>query len=446
MYRFLTNCQDGVSIVGKLVVRGGKRLYGEVQPSGGKNAVLKLMAASIISHDVCVIRNVPDIIDVRTMIGVLQGLGVRVEYSNDGVLVVDAAEIGSYEPPRQLVKEMRASIQIIGPLLARLGKARVYQPGGCEIGTRPINYHLDGFRALGARVTEQQGYIQLEAGHLEGAEIHLDFPSVGATENIMAAAVLAEGTTIIRNAAKEPELIEEQEFLNQMGARISGAGTGTIRIDGVRKLHGTEYSVEPDRIETGTFMVAVAMTGGAVFIRNAISEHVEPVAAKLQECGVAVAKHSNGILVVRDRVIKSSSIQTMPYPGFPTDMQPQFTALLTIAEGPSVITENIFNSRFKHVDEMRRMGADITVEGRTIMIRGVPTLSGAEVSATDLRAGAALVVAGLSADGITEVEEIHHLDRGYEKFEAKLAGLGADIRRVETTDLSFTMQEKAVGC
>jgi UDP-N-acetylglucosamine 1-carboxyvinyltransferase len=430
----------------KIIVRGGHRLTGDVSLSGGKNTVLKLMAASVMSKGTCIIRNIPDISDVHTMTGVLRGLGVMVDHSQWGTLIIDASNIETFEAPRQLVKEMRASIQTIGPLLARLGKARVYQPGGCEIGSRPINYHLDGFRVLGAKVTEQQGYIMIEADRLRGAEIHLDFPSVGATENIMAAAVLAEGTTTIHNAAKEPELIEEQNFLNQMGARITGAGTSCIQIEGVNELYGTEYEVGPDRIEAGTFMVAVAITGGEVFIRGAIAEHVEPVIGKLLECGANIRKCRNGILVKGNSIIKPVSIQTMPYPGFPTDMQPQFTAFLALADGPSMITENIFSSRFKHVDEIRRMGSDIRVEGRTIIIRGVPTLSGAEVTATDLRAGAALVLAGLAAEGVTEIEGVNHIDRGYEDFVGKLMRLGADIKRVKVLSSVGSEREKAVGC
>lgn len=435
-----------MSSMEKIIIRGGYRLTGDVTLSGGKNTVLKLMAASVMCKGTCVLRNIPDISDVHTMIGVLRGLGVKVDCSQRGTLVIDASSIETYEAPRQLVKEMRASIQTIGPLLTRLGKARVYQPGGCEIGSRPINYHLDGFRALGATVTEQQGYIMIEADRLRGAEIHLDFPSVGATENIMAAAVLAEGTTVIYNAAKEPELIEEQNFLNQMGARITGAGTSCIRIEGVKELHGTEYTVGPDRIEAGTFMVAAAITGGEIFVKGAVAEHVEPVIGKLLECGVSITKCRSGILVRGNNSIKPVSIQTMPYPGFPTDMQPQLTSLLTLADGPSMVTENIFNSRFKHIDEMRRMGANVKVEGRTIIIRGVPKLSGAEVTATDLRAGAALVLAGLAAEGVTEVEGVCHIDRGYEDFVGKLARLGADIKRVKVLDPLSVEQEKAVGC
>ncbi len=431
----------GVKAMEKLIIRGGHCLNGKVNVSGAKNAVLKLMAASIMASETCVIHNVPKIADVITMIGVLKGLGIDVEYAS-GTLTIDPRGLNTYEAPRDYVREMRASIQVVGPLLSKLGKARVYQPGGCEIGSRPINYHLNGFKSLGAKIQDGQGFIQVEGERLEGKEIYLDFPSVGATENIMAAAVMAEGTTIIRNAAKEPELIEEQNYLNQMGACIRGAGSDIIRIDGVKKLRSAEYTVTPDRIEAGTLMVAALMCKGQVFIENVTCEHVEPIIGRLVECGADIVKYEKGVFIKGNRPIMPLTIQTLPYPGFPTDMQPQMVALLTLADGASMITENIFNSRFKHVDELRRMGADLKVEGRTVMIRGVPGLSGAQVKASDLRGGAALVIAGLVAEGVTEVEGIHHILRGYENFAAKLRGLGANIQTVKILHNGERQQEK----
>lgn len=415
----------------RLKIIGGKRLQGVVRISGAKNAVLKLMAAALLAKNRCLIRNVPRIRDVETMVGVLRGIGVEVEWEEETVLAIRTPDGLRFTSPDELVREMRASVQIMGPMLSRIGRVKLYQPGGCVIGQRPIDLHLKGFQALGAQVVEDHGYVYVQANKLHGAEIHLDFPSVGATENIMAAAILAEGTTVIRNAAKEPEIIEEQNFYNRLGARIRGAGTDTIRIEGVSRLNEREidYTVIPDRIETGTFMIAGVFTGGDVTVEDVIPEHVEALISKLREIGVAIEIGEDWIRVMGPKQFKAADVTVLPYPGFPTDLQPQITALLTVAQGTSVITENVFGSRFRYADELVRMGATIRVESRNAIVKGVNNLSGATVSAPDLRAGAALVLAGLRADGVTTVEGLQYLDRGYEKIEHKLVGLGAEVIR-----------------
>jgi UDP-N-acetylglucosamine 1-carboxyvinyltransferase len=417
--------------VDRLKIIGGNRLRGSISPSGAKNAVLKLMAASLLTNNLCLIRNVPWIRDVETMIGVLRGIGAEVKWEDDTVLSIISPDGLGFSAPDELVREMRASVQVMGPLLSRIGRVKLFQPGGCVIGQRPIDLHLKGFQALGAEVIEDHGYVYVQAKKLRGAEIHLDFPSVGATENIMAAAILAEGTTVIRNAAKEPEIIEEQNFYNRLGARIRGAGTDTIRIEGVSRLNEREidYMVIPDRIETGTFMIAAVISGGDVTVRDLIPEHVEALISKLRELGAGVQIGEDWIRVIAPDRIKAVDVTVLPYPGFPTDLQPQITALLTVAQGTSVITENVFGSRFRYVDELVRMGAMIRVESRSAIVKGVNQLSGATVIAPDLRAGAALVIAGLRAEGVTTIEGLQYLDRGYEKIEQKLAGLGAEVTR-----------------
>lgn len=419
-----------------LSINGGRRLEGTVTISGAKNAVLKLMAASLLTNNRSLIRNVPKIRDVEIMVGVLRSLGVEVTWEEETVLSIKPGAVLAYCASDELVREMRASIQIMGPLLTKVGRVKLFQPGGCVIGPRPIDLHLKGFQALGAEVVEEHGYVYVQAEKLKGAEIHLDFPSMGATENIMAAAILAEGATIIRNAAKEPEIIEEQNFYNRLGARIRGAGTDTIRIEGVAQLNNKEidYMVIPDRIETGTFMIAAAITGGSVTLLEVIPEHVEALIAKLRETGVEVEARDEQIQVKAGSNLKAADVTVLPYPGFPTDLQPQMTALLSVANGSSVITDNVFGSRFRYVDELIRMGAVIRVESRSAIVKGVPSLSGATVSAPDLRAGAALVIAGLAATGNTQIEGLQYLDRGYVNIEAKLAGLGADIQRIEIKD------------
>lgn len=419
----------------KFVVRGGTRLVGEIEVSGAKNAALPIMAACLLSPKRCLLRGIPALLDIDVMRGVLELLGAKVVVAGEQMLI-DAGAIVSEAVPRMLTQKMRASNLVMGPLLGRFGRARISAPGGCAIGERPMDLHLKGFEALGAKVRQVAGEtIEAEATRLRGAEIHLDIPSVGATENIMMAAVLAEGTTIIRNAAREPEIVDLQNFLNGIGGRIRGAGSGMIRIDGVSRLGAVEYKVMPDRIECGTHMVAAAMTRGDVFIRGVIPEHVEAVTAKLQEVGAEIRKYDEGISVCLNRPPKSVDLITMPYPGFPTDMQPQMMALMCLTSGTSRVTETIFEKRFQHVEELRRMGGRITVDGRTAIIEGVRNIVGTTVRATDLRAGACLLLAGMAASGVTTIEHIEHLERGYAQLDRKYNNLGARILR--TSDISL---------
>ena len=418
----------------KLIINGGKPLHGRVRISGAKNAVLPIIAATLLGQDSpSCLEEVPALDDVHTLTEVLVQLGVKAEFNPDkNTLKVDCSNITSCEAPYDLVRKMRASFLIIGPLLARYGKAKISLPGGCAIGTRPIDLHLKGFEALGAEINIGHGFIEANAPKgLTGARIYLDFPSVGATENIIMAACMADGQTVIENPAQEPEIIDLANYLNVMGAKIRGAGTNVIKINGVGKLVGRNYTIIPDRIEAGTYMVAAAMTKGDVYIEGAISEHLKPVIAKLKEAGVTIEENIDGIRVACDNPIKAVDIKTMPYPGFPTDMQAQFMAMLTVAEGSGMVTETVFENRFMHVDELKRMGAHIKVDGRTAVVEGVPSLKGSQVKATDLRAGAAMVLAGLVAEGETAIGYIHHIDRGYDNLVSKLIGLGADIRRVD---------------
>ena len=418
----------------QLVIHGGNPLRGHVKIGGAKNAVLPIIAAALLgSRGVSVLDDVPALEDVYTISSVLRSLGVKADYSaKEHRLTIDASRIETISAPYELVRKMRASFLIMGPLLAREGRAEISLPGGCAIGTRPIDLHLKGFEALGAKIDITQGAIHASAPHgLKGARIYFDFPSVGATENVMMAASCAEGQTILENPALEPEIVDLANYLNVMGAHIRGAGTNQIKIDGVPGLVAADYTIIPDRIEAGTYMVAAAMTHGDVFIENAISEHLKPVVAKLKEAGAQIEEDIAGIRVRADGAIKAIDLKTMPYPGFPTDMQAQFMALLAIAEGTSVVTETVFENRFMHVDELVRMGAQIRVDGRTATVEGGRVLKGAAVRATDLRAGAAMVLAGLVADGETRVGYIHHIDRGYDDLVAKLVALGADIRRTE---------------
>ena len=418
----------------KLVIHGGRRLEGRVKISGAKNAVLPIIAATLLGQDSpSLLDEVPALEDVHTITEVLQKLGVKAEFRKEThQLFVDSTVIGSCEAPYDLVRKMRASFLIMGPLLARCGQAKISLPGGCAIGTRPIDLHLKGFEALGAQIRVGHGFIEAAAPEgLKGAKIYLDFPSVGATENIIMAASMAEGQTVLENPAQEPEIVDLANYLNVMGAKIRGAGTNVIKIDGVPKLTGRDYTIIPDRIEAGTYMVAAAMTRGDVYIENAISEHLKPVIAKLKEAGVTIEEDVNGIRVTCDRRTKSVDIKTMPYPGFPTDMQAQFMAMMAISEGTGIVTETVFENRFMHVDELKRMGAKIKIDGRTSIVEGVENLYGCQVKATDLRAGAAMVLAGLVAEGETQVGYIHHIDRGYDNLVEKLVGLGADICRVD---------------
>ncbi len=416
---------------GKYIVMGGNRLVGKISVGGAKNSVLPIMAAALLAEGKTTIENVPYLSDVEVMKEVLRHAGAVVEHKHRR-LEVEADKIQTSEIPETLTRKLRASNLVMGALLARMGKANVAYPGGCSIGSRPLDLHLKGLQLLGAEIKEKGGFIQVRASQLVGADIHLDFPSVGATENLMLAAVLAKGTTVIRNAAKEPEIVDLQNFLNAMGAHVRGAGVGTIVVKGVKSLRGTKHEVIPDRIEVATYMIASAITQGDVSITNAIPEHVEPVIAKLRETGAEVIVERDTIRVCGPSSLKSVNIKTLPYPGFPTDVQPQMMTLLTISQGASMVTETIFENRFKHAAELRRMGADITLEGRVALIKGVPRLSGAFVEATDLRAGVALVLAGLVAEGITVVENISHILRGYECIDRKLNQLGAKIVCVET--------------
>ncbi|MBR4641927.1 MAG: UDP-N-acetylglucosamine 1-carboxyvinyltransferase [Selenomonadaceae bacterium] len=417
-----------------LVIKGGNRLSGTVKISGAKNAVLPVIAATLLGQDkeTC-LDEVPNLDDVRTISEVLRTLGVKVRHEpENNKLYVDATSIKNITAPYDLVRKMRASFLIIGPLLARLGSAKISLPGGCAIGTRPIDLHLKGFEALGAKISIGHGYIEAVAPEgLKGAQIYLDFPSVGATENILMAASMAEGQTIIENPAQEPEIVDLANYLNLMGAKIRGAGTNVIKVEGAKKLTARDYTIIPDRIEAGTYMIAAAMTRGDVYIANAISEHLKPVIAKLKEAGVKVIEDVDGIRVICDRRPKAVDIKTLPYPGFPTDMQAQFMAMLTISSGTGVVTETVFENRFMHVDELRRMGARIKIDGRTSVVEGQEKLTGCQVKATDLRAGAAIVLAALVAEGETQVGYIHHIDRGYDNLVQKLVSLGADIKRVD---------------
>lgn len=430
----------------KIIVRGGQRLHGTVRVEGAKNAVLPVIAATLLASDgKSVIRDVPTLSDVYTINEVLRNLNAEVVFENNTVTVNASRELKE-EAPFEYVRKMRASVLVMGSLLARNGRARVALPGGCAIGSRPIDQHLKGFEAMGAKVRVGNGFIEAEVnGRLKGAKVYLDFPSVGATENIMMAASLAEGMTVIENVAKEPEIVDLANFLNEMGANVRGAGTGTIRIEGVKELFGADHTIIPDRIEAGTFMVAAAITGGNVLVKGAVPEHLSSLIAKMEEMGVIIFEEDDGIRVIGPDKLKAVDIKTMPHPGFPTDMQSQMMALLLRAEGTSMITETVFENRFMHVEEFRRMNADIKIEGRSVILNGSSNLQGAEVAATDLRAAAALILAGLVADGVTRVTELKHLDRGYVNFHEKLAALGADIERVKEEEETFTVVEPLVS-
>ena len=414
----------------KIVITGGERLKGRVRISGSKNAALPIMAATLLTNGVTTLSNIPRLKDVTTMARVLRTLGAKVEFQ-EGRLKIDTTNVDRFLAPYNLVKTMRASFLVFGPLLAKLGRARVSLPGGCAIGSRPVNLHLGGFEELGAEVSMGGGYTQVKRDGLLGAEIYLDFPSVGATENLMMAATLAKGKTTIENAAKEPEIVDLANFLNKMGAKIKGEGRNTIRIEGVKELKGTDYSIIPDRIEAGTYIIASAITRGDVTLEGAKINHLESLVTKLHEAGVEIEDGAGAIRVRVKGRIKAVDVKTMPYPGFPTDMQAQFMALMSITPGISIITETIFENRFMHVSELLRMGAEIKIEDSSAVVKGVKSLSEAPVMATDLRASAALILAGLVAKGKTEISRIYHLDRGYEKIVEKLSNLGAKIERIK---------------
>jgi UDP-N-acetylglucosamine 1-carboxyvinyltransferase len=417
--------------VDQLVIRGGKPLTGEVRVSGAKNAALPLMAAALLTDEPLQLGNVPRLVDVRTTSKLLRHMGAEVSGEGTPALQVRARTIGCPEAPYDLVKTMRASVLVLGPLVARLGRARVSLPGGCAIGPRPINLHLMGLEKLGATIRLDQGYIEATAGRLKGARIAFDLQTVTGTENLMMAATLAEGTTILENAACEPEVEDLARLLTAMGAKVEGAGTPTITIHGVSALGAATHQTIPDRIETGTFAIAAAITGGEVRIRDCRPEHLEAVLTKLEEAGAEIDAHPDSLRVAASGGLRAVNVRTQPFPGFATDMQAQMMALMAVTEGQSVITESVFENRFMHVNELLRMGADITIAGNAAVVRGVPSLLGAPVMATDLRASASLVLAGLAAKGSTVISRIYHLDRGYETIEHKLTALGADVERVK---------------
>ncbi|EEA86318.1 UDP-N-acetylglucosamine 1-carboxyvinyltransferase, partial [Peptacetobacter hiranonis] len=405
-------------------------LRGTVKIDGAKNAVLPIIAATLLAEGKSVLKGVPNLRDVHVISDLLRHLGAEVTYEGT-TLTVDASNITTCEAPYELVRKMRASFLVMGPLLARFNHTKISMPGGCAIGTRPIDLHLKGFKSLGAEVEIDHGFVEAKTEKLTGNKLYLDFPSVGATENIMMAAALAEGTTIIENAAEEPEIVDLANFLNEMGANVKGAGTNTIKIKGVESLKGAEHTVIPDRIEAATYMVAAAMTKGDITVENVLMEHLKPIIAKLRETGCEIIEMENAVRVIGPEVLKPIDIKTLPHPGFPTDVQAQFMAMLTIANGTAVVIETVFENRFMHVAEFNRMGADIKIEGRSAIVNGVDKLYGAKVNATDLRAGAALILCGLIAEGETQIGEIYHIQRGYVDIDKKIRALGGNIEIVE---------------
>lgn len=415
----------------KLIVKPSGPLKGRVRVSGAKNSALPILAASLLGTEDIYLEDVPELEDVKLMMEVLRSLGAEVEQTGKNSIRINSKNVDKYQTDYNLMSKMRASFLVMGPLLSKLGKTENSLPGGCAIGTRPIDLHLKGFKALGAEINTEHGSISAYADKLIGEKIYLDFPSVGATENIMTAATLAEGKTIIDNAAMEPEIVDLANFLNKMGAHIIGAGTSTITIKGVEKLTGCKHTVIPDRIEAGTFMVASAISKGDVLVENVILSHIKPIIAKLKEAGCEVIEEGTGVRVIGAEELKPIDIKTLPYPGFPTDMQSQFMVLMGISKGTSVCIETVFENRFMHVDELKRMGADMKIDGRSAIIQGIDKFTGAYVKATDLRAGAALILAGIIAQGDTEITEVYHIDRGYEDVEEKFASLGAKIYRVD---------------
>lgn len=414
----------------KIIVKKSAPLRGTVKIDGAKNAVLPIIAATLLAEGKSVLKGVPNLRDVHVISDLLRHLGAEVTYEGT-TLTVDASNITTCEAPYELVRKMRASFLVMGPLLARFNHTKISMPGGCAIGTRPIDLHLKGFKSLGAEVEIDHGFVEAKTEKLTGNKLYLDFPSVGATENIMMAAALAEGTTIIENAAEEPEIVDLANFLNEMGANVKGAGTNTIKIKGVESLNGAEHTVIPDRIEAATYMVAAAMTKGDITVENVLMEHLKPIIAKLRETGCEIIEMENAVRVIGPEVLKPIDIKTLPHPGFPTDVQAQFMAMLTIANGTAVVIETVFENRFMHVAEFNRMGADIKIEGRSAIVNGVDKLYGAKVNATDLRAGAALILCGLIAEGETQIGEIYHIQRGYVDIDKKIRALGGNIEIVE---------------
>lgn len=414
------------------IIKGGTPLSGSVSIGGAKNAALAILAAAVMTDEDVHIDNMPDVNDTKVLLQAMESIGVRIRHIDRHSVIINASEITSLTIENDYIKKIRASYYLLGALLGKYNKAQVALPGGCNIGLRPIDQHIKGFKALGASVVLEHGLISAQADQLTGAHIYFDVVTVGATINVMMASVLAEGKTIIENAAKEPHVVDLANFLNSMGANIKGAGTDVIRIHGVPKLHGTDYTIIPDQIEAGTFMFAAAATGGDVIVNNVIPKHLESITAKLREIGCKVSESDVAVRVRRDGPLTHTHVKTLPYPGFPTDMQPQIAVTLGLAEGTSIVTESIFENRFKYVAELVKMGSNIKVEGETAIIEGVEGYTGADISAPDLRAGAALVIAGMSADGITTVDDICYIERGYEDFDVKLRSLGAMIERVES--------------
>ena len=419
----------------KYIVTGGSRLHGKVTISGAKNAAVAILPATVLARDVCVLENIPNISDVTALLNILRALGARVRLLDKTTVEIDTTHLTEPVVPHELAKPLRASYYFLGALLGRCGRADVSLPGGCNFGgVRPIDQHIKGFRALGAEVSVNYGMVHMTSEALVGEHIYFDVVSVGATMNVMLAAVKARGVTILENAAKEPHIVDLANFLNSMGADIRGAGTDVIKIHGVDVLHGTEYSIIPDQIEAGTYMVAAAATGGDLLVENVIPKHLESIIDKLRRAGATVEEFDDAVRVSRTGRLQHVNVKTMPHPGFPTDMQPQMTTMLCCAEGTSIVSEGVWDNRFKYVDELRKMGANIQVDGKVAVVEGVERLTGAPVKALDLRAGAAMLIAGLMADGITEVEEIHHIERGYSSLVDKLRSLGADIRKVSYDD------------
>lgn len=418
----------------KIVINGGKRLCGEVNISGAKNAVVAIIPATILAQDICRIENIPNISDVTMMIRILHQMGADIHVVNKSTIEIDTRHVNSFIVPHEMTKHLRASYYLIGALLGRYNRARVAMPGGCNFGVRPIDQHIKGFKFLGAEVSVDNAIVDARADKLVGSSIYLDVVTVGATVNIMLAAVKAKGLTMIENAAKEPHIVDLANFLNSMGADVRGAGTDVIKIHGVESLHGCTYSIIPDQIEAGTYMVAAAATRGDVLIKNVIPKHLESISAKLIECGAQLTEYDDAIRVVATGRPKKCNIKTMPHPGFPTDMQPQMATLLALADGTSIISESVWDNRFRYADQLVRMGAQIQVDGKMAVIEGVEKLKGAPIKATDLRAGAAMLIAGLAAEGTTEIEDIEHIERGYENYVEKLTALGADIKKVRIPD------------
>ncbi|MGN0486533.1 MAG: UDP-N-acetylglucosamine 1-carboxyvinyltransferase [Acutalibacteraceae bacterium] len=418
----------------KLVIHGGNRLSGEVEISGAKNAAVAIIPATLLAQDICRIENIPNISDVSCMVRILSQMGAQIRYINKHTIEINTKTVNSYIVPHEMTKQLRASYYLIGALLGRYSRAKVALPGGCNFGVRPIDLHIKGFELLGARATVENAMINASADRLTGSHIYMDKVSVGATINIMLAAVKARGLTIIDNAAKEPHIVDLANFLNSMGADVRGAGTDVIKIHGVNELHGCTYNIIPDQIEAGTYMVAAAATGGDVLIKNVIPKHLESITAKLIECGAQVTEYDDSVRVQSEGRFRRINLKTMPHPGFPTDMQPQMSVLLSVAEGTSLVSEGVWDNRFKYVDQLIRMGADVRVDGTIAVFQGVSELTGAPVKADDLRAGAAMIIAGLMARGVTEIEDIIYIDRGYEDYVEKLRNLGADIYRMEVRD------------